>query len=97
MFLPEIADRDPRAQWKERGALDSQARAMHKVQEILTRDNPAVFSPEMDARLRAAFPGLVAGDATTPEGWKHVSRQESEDEGGDRRRRRHARAVIAEG
>jgi trimethylamine--corrinoid protein Co-methyltransferase len=97
MFLPEIADRDPRAQWKERGALDSQARAMQKVQEILTRDNPAVFSPEMDARLRAAFPGLVAGDATTPEGWKHVSRQESEDEGGDRRRRRHARAVIAEG
>ena len=97
MFLAEIADRDTRAQWKERGALDSQAHAMLKVKEILTRDNPAVFSPEVDARLRSTFPGLVAGDATTPEGWKHVARQESEEEGGERRRRRHARLAVAEG
>jgi trimethylamine--corrinoid protein Co-methyltransferase len=97
MFLAEIADRDPRAQWQERGALDSQARALRKVQEILTRDNPAVFSPEVDERLRAAFPGMVAGDATPPEGWKHVARAEAEDETGERRRRRHVRAALVEG
>ncbi|MEW5988672.1 MAG: trimethylamine methyltransferase family protein [Chloroflexota bacterium] len=68
--LPEIADRDMRLQWEERGALDSQARAMRRVRDILTRDNPAVFSPEVDARIRAAFPGLVAGDSVPPAGWR---------------------------
>ena len=62
-LLPEIADRDPRQQWEEKGALDSQAHAMQRVREILTRDNPAVFSPDVDARIRAEFEGLVAGDA----------------------------------
>lgn len=69
-FLPTIADRDPRRQWQDRGALDAQARAMQRVREILTRDNPAVFSPEVDARIRAAFEGLVAGDAVPPTGWR---------------------------
>jgi trimethylamine---corrinoid protein Co-methyltransferase len=68
-FLPEISDRDARAQWIERGALDSQARAMRKVQDILTRENPGLFSPEVDARVRTAFTGLVAGDSRPPEGW----------------------------
>jgi trimethylamine--corrinoid protein Co-methyltransferase len=72
-FLPEIADRDARAQWMERGALDSQARAMRKVQDILTRDNPGLFSPEVDARVRAAFAGLVAGDSRPPEGWTRAA------------------------
>jgi len=62
-LLPEIADRSPRQQWEERGALDAHARAMRRVREILTRDNPAVFSPDVDARIRAEFEGLVAGDA----------------------------------
>lgn len=87
MFLAEVADRDPRAQWKERGGLDSHANAMKRVKEILTRDNPAVFSPEVDVRVRAAFPGMVAGDALPPEGWKRVAHQEIEDASGVRRRR----------
>jgi trimethylamine--corrinoid protein Co-methyltransferase len=90
MFLAEIADRDPRAQWLERGGLDSHANAMKRVKEILTRDNPAVFSPEVDARVRAAFPGIVAGDAVPPDGWKRVSAQEAEDLSGVRRRRQRA-------
>jgi trimethylamine--corrinoid protein Co-methyltransferase len=90
MFLAEIADRDPRAQWMERGGLDSHANAMKRVKEILTRDNPAVFSPEVDARVRAAFPGIVAGDAVPPDGWKRVSAQEAEDLSGVRRRRQRA-------
>lgn len=94
MFLAEIADRDPRAQWQERGGLDSHTRAMHRVKHILTRDNPAVFSPEVDARVRAAFVGLVAGDSLPPEGWKRVAREsETEDESGLRRRRRHHERV----
>ena len=72
-FLPEISDRDSRAQWMERGALDSQARAMRKVQDILTRDNPGVFAPEVDARVRAEFAGLVAGDSRAPEGWTRAA------------------------
>ena len=62
-LLPEIADRNPRQQWEAKGALDSHARAMRRVREILTRDNPAVFSPDVDARIRAEFEGLVSGDA----------------------------------
>jgi trimethylamine--corrinoid protein Co-methyltransferase len=62
-LLPEIADRNPRQRWEGEGALDSHARAMQRVREILTRDNPAVFSPDVDARIRAEFEGLVAGDA----------------------------------
>jgi hypothetical protein len=36
---------------------------MRRVSEILTRANPAVFAPEVDARVRAGFENLVAGDA----------------------------------
>ncbi|MBE9471013.1 MAG: hypothetical protein IMY75_02730, partial [Chloroflexi bacterium] len=46
----------------------SQAHAMQRVREILTRDNPAVFSPDVDARIRAEFEGLVAGDAVPLQG-----------------------------
>jgi trimethylamine--corrinoid protein Co-methyltransferase len=89
MFLAEVADRDPRAQWQERGGLDAQARALRRARDILTRDNPAVFSPEVDACVRAAFAGLVAGDSLPPEGWKRVAREaEPEDESSLRRRRR---------
>ena len=69
-LLPKIADRDPRDVWVKKGALDSHARAMQRVREILTRDNPAVFSPDVDARIRARFDGMVAGDSVPPEGWK---------------------------
>lgn len=62
-FLPAIADRLPRDQWRARGALDAHNRAMQRVRDILTRDNPAVFAREVDHRIRAGFKDLVAGDA----------------------------------
>jgi len=31
--------------------------------------DPAVFSPDVDARIRAEFEGLVMGDSVPPEGW----------------------------
>jgi trimethylamine--corrinoid protein Co-methyltransferase len=70
-LLPTLADRLPRDQWQARGALDTHARAMHRVHEILAGENPAVFSPEVDARVRAGFAGLVAGDATALEPRNH--------------------------
>ena len=97
MLLAEVADRDPRAQWMENGALDSQARAMQRVKEILIHDNPAAFSPELDARIRAEFVGMVAGDSVPPEGWKRATGPMESDErdGGRRRHRRHARVTSA--
>jgi trimethylamine--corrinoid protein Co-methyltransferase len=98
MYLADIADRDPRQLWKERGALDSQARALEKAREILTRDNPAAFSPELDARIRSTFLGMVAGDSVPPEGWKRVPKREipEAEDGTDttRRRRRHLRPIA---
>lgn len=70
MFLPEIADRDPRNRWQKLGALDSQARAMKRVREILTQDHPSLISPEVEARIRATWPDLPAGDAVPPTEWK---------------------------
>jgi trimethylamine--corrinoid protein Co-methyltransferase len=68
-LLPKIADRDPREVWIKKGWPDSHAHAMQRVREILTRDNPAVFSPDVDARIRARFEGLVRGDSVPPEDW----------------------------
>jgi trimethylamine--corrinoid protein Co-methyltransferase len=97
MLLAEVADRDPRAQWQERGGLDSQARAMKRVKEILTHDNPAVLSPEVDEKIRTAFPGIVAGDSAPPQGWQRAAPAEAEDESGLRRRRRHQRPTPIAG
>jgi len=60
-LLTEIADRSPWDQWKTKGMPDAQTQAMNKVREILMRDNPAAFSPDMDTRIRAEFDGLVGG------------------------------------
>jgi trimethylamine--corrinoid protein Co-methyltransferase len=62
-LYPKIADRNPRQRWEVEGSLDAQDRAMKRVHEILGRENPAVFSPEVDARIRAELKGLVTGDS----------------------------------
>jgi len=63
-LLPAIADRNSRQQWKERGALDAHARALTRARDILARNNPAVFSAEVDKRVRAEFKNLVPGTST---------------------------------
>jgi trimethylamine--corrinoid protein Co-methyltransferase len=70
MFLPTIADRNKRQRWQELGALDAQARALKRARDILTRDNPAAFSPDVDARIRAAFADLPRGDSVALAEWK---------------------------
>lgn len=68
-LLTRIADRDTRDTWEARGAQDSHTKALGRARQILSRPNRAVFSVELDARIRAEFPGLVPGEATLPEGW----------------------------
>ncbi len=65
-LLPNIAMRDMRGTWEKNGKTDAHARALVEATRILTRENPAVFSAETDANIRARFKGLVAGDA----GWR---------------------------
>jgi len=61
-FLPKIASRDLRSLWEEKGRLDAQSNAMREAHQILSGDNPAVFSEDMDAVIRARFAGLVDGN-----------------------------------
>ena len=61
-FLPKIAWRDLRSLWEENGRQDAQNRAMYEANQILSGDNPAVFSEDMDKVIRARFAGLVAGN-----------------------------------
>jgi trimethylamine---corrinoid protein Co-methyltransferase len=65
---PKISDRETRQVWEAKNSLDSQARAMRRVREILGKDNPVVFSKEVEQRIRDRFENLVAGDAALPVG-----------------------------
>ncbi len=65
-LFPKIATRDMRETWISSGRKDAAARALELAESILSKDNPAVFSEELDRKIRARFKGLVAGDA----GWK---------------------------
>jgi len=60
--MTKIADRDARTIWEKKGAMDTQARAMKKVKDVLGSNMNSLISPEIDAKLREAFPGLVAGE-----------------------------------
>ncbi len=61
-YLPEIANRMMRAVWEDEGRLDAHTRALKQADEILSNDNPAVFSKEQDSLIRERFSGLVSGD-----------------------------------
>jgi len=62
-LYPRVADRSMRAQWEASGKPDAQSRARTVADGILSRPNPAVWDAALDARIRAEFPGLVAGDS----------------------------------
>lgn len=62
--LPKIASREMRQKWEEGGdRADYQSRAMAEAASILSKENPARFPAELDAKIRGHFPGLVPGDA----------------------------------
>ena len=68
-LLTKLSDRDTRTQWQKNGSLDTQARAMLRVRDILSHESTAIFSPEVDARIRAEYTNLVSGKLEMPEGW----------------------------
>ncbi|MEG1336649.1 MAG: trimethylamine methyltransferase, partial [Clostridiales bacterium] len=61
--LSDLSSRDARIQWQSEGAKDIGQRAKEKADRLLSPANPARFSDEVDARVKANFPGIVAGDA----------------------------------
>jgi trimethylamine---corrinoid protein Co-methyltransferase len=65
---PKVSDRDTRDVWETRQSLDSQARAMQRVRQILGKPNPVPFTGEVEQRIRARFAGLVLGEASLPMG-----------------------------
>ena len=82
LAIPEFLRRDPRpvkslairhrstlAGLSDATRATIRRRAMKKVREILTTDHPSFISPEQDARIRAAFPDLPAGECVPPKEW----------------------------
>ncbi len=59
--MTKMADRDARTAWVKKGSMDIQARAMRRVKEIMVNNTTPLISPELDEKLRAAFPGMVQG------------------------------------
>ena len=71
-FMPDLASRKLREQWAAEGSSTIRQRAMDKALGILSNPNAAALDAEVDARIRAAFEGLVKGDSVLPEGWTRV-------------------------
>jgi trimethylamine--corrinoid protein Co-methyltransferase len=91
-LLPEVADRDPRASWLLTGGEDAQSKALQKAHRILSTANPAVFSGDLDRKIRTAFPEIVAGDSIPPQDWPQASAVEEVTRGRRRSRRRGQKA-----
>jgi len=62
-LFPKVATRETRGRWEEDGRKDAHQRALQEAINILKKENPAVFPPELDSKIRAHFPGLVPGEA----------------------------------
>jgi trimethylamine--corrinoid protein Co-methyltransferase len=71
-FMPDLADRKLREQWAGEGASTIHQRAMDKALGILSSPNSAALDAAADARVRAAFDGLVKGDSILPDGWSRA-------------------------
>jgi len=65
-LTPEVATREMRSAWEDAGRPDANARALSLVEKILKQENPALFSSDLDDRIRNRFQNLVSGTS----GWK---------------------------
>jgi trimethylamine--corrinoid protein Co-methyltransferase len=72
-LLPDIADRERREVWVGQGSLDAHGRALRAAKRLLCKPNAALIDPDADARVRASFAGLVAGDVEVPEHWRSLA------------------------
>ena len=62
VVMTKLADRDARSIWVKKGSTDIQTRAMNRVKDILTKNTDSLIPPDVEAKLRAEFPGMVAGE-----------------------------------
>ena len=83
-FMSELADRKLREQWLLEGSSTIHQRGLNKALKILSSPNSVALDIDIDARIRAEFSGLVAGDSVLPEGWVHFEDGTS----GEKRKRR---------
>ena len=65
--MTKLSDRDTRTAWEKKGAMDIQAHAMQRARDIMKINTASLIAPELEAQLRAEFPGMVAGELTAIE------------------------------
>ncbi len=67
-YLTSLSERDARETWEKKGALDTHARAMNRVREILRRQSSTLLPDDVETRIRLQFPNLVPGELVYPQG-----------------------------
>jgi trimethylamine--corrinoid protein Co-methyltransferase len=60
-LLTWLSDRDAREVWEKKGSLDTHTRAKQRVQEILAHNTTALFTEEVELRIRTQFKDLITG------------------------------------
>jgi trimethylamine:corrinoid methyltransferase-like protein len=60
-LLTRLSDREARETWEKKGSLDTHARAMQRVNEILSQNGADLIPAEVKTRLHAQFKDLVPG------------------------------------
>ena len=60
-LLTRLSDREARETWEKKGSLDTHARAMQRVNEILSQNDADLIPVEVETRLHAQFKDLVPG------------------------------------
>ncbi len=65
VLFTEVAERDMLQIWEQKGKPDAESKALEIAKKILSKENPVVFSEEVDKKIRERFKGLVKGKA----GW----------------------------
>jgi trimethylamine---corrinoid protein Co-methyltransferase len=60
-LLTRLSDREARETWEKKGSLDTHARAMLRVNEILSQNGADLIPVEVETRLHAQFKDLVPG------------------------------------
>jgi trimethylamine--corrinoid protein Co-methyltransferase len=71
-LMPDLADRNLREKWEVEGSSTIHQRALNKALEVLSTPNSVALDMDIDARIRAEFEGMVAGDSQPQPGWERI-------------------------
>lgn len=63
IFSPQASDRQQYQRWIDAGSKDSWKKAEEVAAQLLAEPSEQFVSPDLDAKIRAEFPGLVSLDA----------------------------------